>query len=73
MMKFILIASLVLLSACAAKVASSSERTVVISAAKQDVAGAQVLANSECKKFQRSARLIRLPEEDRTFVFDCIP
>ena len=71
-MKYIAIASLVLLSACAAKVASSSDRTVVISAAKQDVAGAQALANTECKKFGRSARLMRMPEDDRTFVFDCI-
>ena len=72
-MKYIAVALLVLLTACAAKVASSSERTVVISAAKQDVAGAQALANAECKKFDRSARLMRLPEDDRTFVFDCIP
>lgn len=71
-MRYIAIASLVLLASCAAKVASSSERTVVISAAKQDVAGAQMLANAECKKYERSARLMRMPVDDRTFVFDCI-
>lgn len=61
----------VLLAGCAGKVVSSSERSVVVNAASQNIAEAQALADTECARHGRKARLGRLPKDDRTFVFDC--
>lgn len=59
------------LAGCAAKVVSSSERSVVVNAHPRDVAEAQSLADQQCLKHGRKARLLRLPQGDRSFLFDC--
>ena len=59
------------LSGCAARVVSSSERTIMINAGSLQAAEAQNLANIECQKYQRAARLSMKPREDRQWVFDC--
>lgn len=70
------IAPLLLLTGCAAQVVSSSPRTVVIDAGvppKWKSADAQRLADAECAKHRRYARMVGRPNEDtREFVFDCI-
>lgn len=60
-----------LLSGCAGKIVSTSERTVVVNAASQNIAEAQALGDAGCAQYGRKARLARLPREDRTFIFDC--
>jgi uncharacterized protein YceK len=61
------------LSGCAAKVLSASPRSVVVKAHVQDYAGAQKLADGECSKHQRHARLMERPGPTTAeFVFDCV-
>ncbi|MBX3653185.1 MAG: hypothetical protein KF686_03305 [Ramlibacter sp.] len=60
----------VLASGCAAKVLSVSERSVVVQARIQDVAEAQSLANAECAKSGRKARLAGKLTANQ-FSFDC--
>lgn len=60
------------MTGCAARVLSSSERTVIIGARLQDVAGAQALADSECKKAGRLARFQGQGPMLNQFVFDCV-
>lgn len=71
MLKLIVLGAVVALAGCANKVVSSSERSVVVNAGSRAIAEAQTLADAECKRHGRKARLVRLPREDRTFVFDC--
>lgn len=63
--------SFFLLTACAnpLKVTSSSERSVVVQALR--VSEAQTLANSECQKYGRSARLNGMLPGTIQYVFDC--
>ena len=62
-----------LLSGCAAKVVSSSPRTVVVRAMDTAVADAQRLADAECKAHSRFARLVARPSPiSDEFVFDCV-
>jgi len=68
-MKIVMLAFL--LSGCAAQVISSSPKTVVVKARIQDVAQAQDLATTECKKQGLSARLA-MKATDNQYVFDCI-
>lgn len=68
----ILCISLIALVGCAAKVTSSGERTVMINAGSMEGAEALSLANSECKKYGRYARLLTKPTGDRQWVFDCV-
>lgn len=72
-MKIHFIAPMVALSlaGCAAKVVSSSERAVVVNAHPRDAADAQTLADQQCAQHGRKARLVRLPQSDRSFLFDC--
>lgn len=58
------------LAGCAAKVVSTGERTVVVHARIQDVADAQKLADAECAKFKRKARLSGKATMNQ-FVYDC--
>ena len=60
-----------LLFGCAAKVIGSNERSVIVSASHSDAAGAMGMAQQECAKYGRHARLIIKPHEDRKWVFDC--
>lgn len=67
------VAALVALSGCAAKVVSSSARTVVISAGDARVQEAQSLADKECARHSRHARMIARPNPNSDqFVFDCV-
>lgn len=59
------------LAGCAAKVVSSSERSVVVNAHPRDAGEAQALADQQCSQHGRKARLVRLPQGDRSFLFDC--
>ena len=67
------VAALVAFSGCAAKVVSSSARTVVISAGDARVQEAQSLADKECARHSRHARMIARPNPNSDqFVFDCV-
>lgn len=70
-MRTLLMVGLALLTGCASHVVSASERTVVVNAGSREIAQAQSMATAECGKYGRRARLVRLPRDDRTFVFDC--
>lgn len=61
----------VLMAGCAAQVLSSSERSVVVQARVQDLAGAQTLADAECKKQNRFAKLASKTSINQ-FVYDCV-
>jgi hypothetical protein len=56
-MRGLLLVGVVVLAGCAAQVISSSERSVVVRARIHDVADAQRLADAECAKYGRKARL----------------
>lgn len=64
--------STVVLSGCAAKLIASNERTVIINAHSSDPAGAIAIAQQECSKYDRHARLSEKPRGDRQWTFDCI-
>jgi hypothetical protein len=63
---------MVLLAGCAAKIDASNDRMVMINAHPKDPAGALNLAQQECQKRGRQARLNSRPQMDRQWVFDCI-
>lgn len=61
------------LAGCAAKLVSSSPRTVVISAGDARVQEAQDMADKECSKHGRFARMIGKPSPSSDqFTFDCV-
>lgn len=61
------------LAGCAAQVVSSSPRTVVVRAPDNSIAESQQLADAECKKHNRFARLIERPSPTSDkFVYDCV-
>lgn len=61
------------LSGCAAKVVTSSPRSVVIESQGMDTAESQGLADKECGKYQKYARLTSRPTYWlREYVFDCV-
>ena len=66
----------VALTGCASKVISSSPRSVVISAdwaTDSSIGEAQVLADKECGKHSRYARMSARPSPaSPQFVFDCV-
>lgn len=58
---------------CAAQVVSSSPRTVVVRAPDGAIAESQKLADVECAKHGRYARMIERPSpRSAEFVFDCV-
>jgi uncharacterized protein YceK len=62
-----------LLSGCAARVVSSSPRTVVVKAPDMFISESQELANKECAKHNRYARMVAQPTIfSSEFIFDCI-
>ena len=64
---------LVFLGGCAAKVVSSGPRTVVISAGDARVQEAQNMADNECAKHGRFARMITRPSAiSDQFLFDSV-
>lgn len=63
------------LTGCAAQVTSSTPRSVIINAGKPPIStvAAQRIADAECSKHGRYARLAARPEDYRPeFVFDCV-
>lgn len=61
------------LSGCAAKVVSSSPRSVVISAGDARVQEAQDMADKECAKHGRFAKMTARPNPmSDQFLFDCV-
>lgn len=63
----------VILSGCAAKVISSNPRTVIVHSEGMDTAGSQALADKECAKYQKDAKLTGRPTYWlREYVFDCV-
>lgn len=61
----------VLMSGCAAKVLSSSEKSVIVQARIQDVAEAQHLADAECKQRGTLAKLSGKLTINQ-YIFDCV-
>lgn len=65
----------VALSGCAATVVSSTPRSIVIAAGTgNDSAEAQKLAQQECQKYGRHARMTSrpMPYGSNEFTFDCV-
>lgn len=54
------------------KVVSSSERTVLVQALSRDMAAAQKLADAECARHERRARLTAYNERSVIHAYDCI-
>jgi ABC-type molybdate transport system substrate-binding protein len=68
----ILAATVLLITGCAASVITSNERMVMVHAGSLDAKKAMDLAQTECAKYHRHARLTAKPDEDMQWVFDCI-
>jgi len=70
-MKSILIIVALLMTGCAAKLISSSDRSVMVQARIQDAAEAQKIADVECAKYGRYAKLSLKPHVNQ-YVYDCV-
>lgn len=71
----IFIVACAVLTGCAAQVVASSSRSVMVKAVQRQSGEAQALADAECAKHQRFARMSARPNFDadqHTFVFDCV-
>lgn len=73
-MRFLVIGLLVMLTGCAAEVLSTNPRSVTVKAPRSKVAEAQSLANAECAKHNRFARLSIRPTDGAPslWIFDCV-
>lgn len=76
-MKFPVFLIACLLTGCAAKVVSSTPRSVIISAGDKFVgatsAEAQSMADAECKKHGRFAKMTGRPDyTSNDYVFECV-
>lgn len=73
-MRIFIISLVVLLTGCAAKVLSSNPRSVTVQAGQVKISEAQTLADAECSKYKRFARLTIRPTDNTPnhWVFDCI-
>lgn len=71
MNKLLICLCLTLMTGCAAKVTSATDRSVIVRAGLVDAAGAQAAADIECKKRDRHARLSGKLSTNE-FVFDCV-
>lgn len=73
-MRYVVLAFL--LSGCAAQVVSSNARSVVIGGDYRfygGTAAAQKLADAECAKHKRFAKMVGRPNDSSTeYVFDCV-
>lgn len=73
MRKLLVPLACLLLAGCAAKILSSSARTVVIDANSQGIGEVQKLADAECAKHGRHARLVSTPRfGTNEHLFDCV-
>ena len=74
MRNYIIVALTIATAGCAAKIVSSTAQTVVISASASLAQEAQVLAEQECARHAKHARMIHGPSPlTDHFVFECIP
>lgn len=70
---FVYVIAMFVISGCAAKVITSNARTVVVESHGMNTAESQILADKECAKYQRYARVVARPTFDlREYVFDCV-
>lgn len=61
------------LSGCATKVVSSTERSVIVNSEALNAGEAHKLADAECAKYGKFARLvIKAGYWERNYVFDCV-
>lgn len=67
-----LIIAAIVLTGCAARVVSTSPRTVMINAGMIQGQEAQELATAECSKHVLHARLSARPGAMRQWAFDCV-
>lgn len=72
MLRLIPLAVVIAVAGCAAKVLDSNERTVIVHSVSANPKDAFALANPECAKHGRYARLKIKPDDDRQWVFDCV-
>lgn len=72
MRQIVVVLAAIALTGCAAKVVDGNERGVIIKAGEADASGAFKLANAECEKHNRKARLNSRPRDDNTWAFDCV-
>ena len=69
----LIVISTCILAGCAAKLVSTSPRTVVISAGDARIQEAQDMADEECAKQGRFARMVGKPSPTSDqFTFDCV-
>lgn len=73
MKTFTALLALLLVSGCATTVASSNERSVIIESEMMEAGLAQKLADAECAKHKRFARMSsKASYWERNYIFDCI-
>jgi len=69
---FIMLLSTIL-AGCATKVVSSNPRSVIVESEMMEASKAQELADIECKKHNRYAKMTTKADfHDRNYVFDCV-
>lgn len=73
-MRVLLIGLVVLLTGCAVQVLSSNPRSVTVEAGQMKIIEAQKLADAECARHKRYARLVIRPTDytPNHWVFDCV-
>lgn len=72
--RLIIIFGCILLSGCAPSLLTTSTNNVVIRAHNDSAGDAQILADTECKKFTKTARLnqtVPANVAESTYFFDC--
>jgi len=73
-MRFFTFAMILLLTGCAAEVLVSNPRSVTVKAGQIKIVEAQTLADAECAKYKRFAKLVIRPTDytPNHWVFDCV-
>jgi len=73
MRNYIIVVLTIAMAGCAAKIVSSTDQTVVISASAARAQEAQVLAEQECTRHGKHASMIHGPSPlSDHFVFECV-
>ena len=73
-MRVLLIGIVLFLTGCAAEVLVSNPRSVTVKAGQIKIVEAQTLADAECAKYKRFAKLVIRPTDytPNHWVFDCV-
>ena len=73
-MRVLLIGFVLFLTGCAAEVLVSNPRSVTVKAGQIKIVEAQTLADAECAKYKRFAKLVIRPTDytPNHWVFDCV-